>query len=102
MKVAGIICEYNPFHLGHKFHIEETRRITGADYVVAIMSGNFVQRGDIAIYDKVSRAKTACQNGADLVIELPAIYSLAGAEIFASIISTSSLPRFVISLFPVV
>jgi len=84
LKVAGIICEYNPFHLGHKFHIEETRRITGADYVVAIMSGNFVQRGDIAIYDKLSRAKTACQNGADLVIELPAIYSLAGAEIFAS------------------
>jgi len=84
LNVAGIICEYNPFHLGHKFHIEETRRITGADCVVAIMSGNFVQRGDIAIYDKVSRAKTACQNGADLVIELPAIYSLAGAEIFAS------------------
>ena len=84
LKVAGIICEYNPFHLGHKFHIEETRRITGADYIVAIMSGNFVQRGDIAIYDKFSRAKTATLNGADLVIELPAIYSLAGAEIFAT------------------
>ena len=83
MKTAAIICEYNPFHNGHKFHIEETRRKTGADSVIAIMSGNFVQRGDIAVFDKSIRAKAAILGGADLVIELPALYSSASAEFFA-------------------
>ncbi len=83
MKVAGIITEYNPFHNGHKFHIEETRRITGADYVIAVMSGNFVQRGAPAIIDKYSRTLMALHNGVDLVFELPVCYASASAEFFA-------------------
>ncbi len=84
MTLAAIICEYNPFHNGHQFHIEETRRKTGADGIVAIMSGNFVQRGDVAIFDKQTRSRAAVLGGADLVIELPAAYSSASAEFFAS------------------
>ena len=83
MKLAAIICEYNPFHNGHKFHIEETRRKIGADGIIAIMSGNLMQRGDVAIFDKTLRAKAAVLGGADLVIELPCIYSSASAEFFA-------------------
>ncbi len=83
MKLAAIICEYNPFHNGHQFHIEETRRQTGADGVVAIMSGNFVQRGDAAIFAKTVRAQAAVLGGADLVIELPTPYATASAEFFA-------------------
>ena len=83
MKTVGIIAEYNPFHTGHKYHIEETRRITGADCVVVIMSGNFVQRGTPAIADKYTRAESALMGGADLVIELPVIYSTGSAEFFA-------------------
>lgn len=83
MTIAGIVCEYNPFHNGHKFHIEETRRLTKADAVVAVMSGNFVQRGDVAIFPKELRADIAVRCGADLVLELPTIYSMATAEVFA-------------------
>ncbi len=83
MTVAGIVCEYNPFHNGHKFHIEETRKKTGADAIVAIMSGNFVQRGDASISPKELRAKAAIENGADLVLELTTPYSTASAELFA-------------------
>ncbi|MBE5936291.1 MAG: nucleotidyltransferase [Lachnospiraceae bacterium] len=83
MKIAGIIVEYNPFHNGHKLHIEETRKITGADYIIAIMSGNFVQRGEPAIIDKYCRCEMALLNGVDLVIELPTIYATASAEYFA-------------------
>ncbi len=83
MTVAGIVCEYNPFHNGHKFHVEETRKKTGADAIVAIMSGNFVQRGDSSIFPKELRAKIAIENGADLVLELPTAYSTASAEFFA-------------------
>ena len=83
MRTAAIICEYNPFHNGHKFHIEETKRQLEADAVIAIMSGNFVQRGDAAIFDKHLRAKAAVLGGADLVLELPAVYSSASAEFFA-------------------
>ncbi len=83
MKVAGIIVEYNPFHNGHKYHIEEARRLTGADYVIAVMSGNFVQRGTPAIIDKYSRTKMALQNGVDLVLELPVSYATGSAEYFA-------------------
>lgn len=82
-KVAAIICEYNPFHNGHKYHIEQTKEQTGADYVMCIMSGSMVQRGEIAITDKWQRAKCAVQNGADLVVELPAVYALQSAENFA-------------------
>jgi predicted nucleotidyltransferase len=83
MKVAGIIVEYNPFHNGHKYHIEEARRLTGADYVVAVMSGSFVQRGIPAIIDKYSRSKMALMNGVDLVLELPVCYATGSAEYFA-------------------
>lgn len=83
MNVCGIICEYNPFHNGHKFHIEQTRKLFGATHIVAVMSGNFVQRGDLAIIDKYKRTEIALKNGVDLVIELPVQYSLASAEQFS-------------------
>lgn len=83
MKVAAIIAEYNPFHNGHKYHIEKTKKLTGADYVIAIISGNYVQRGTPAIIDKYSRTKMALSNGVDLVIELPTCYATASAEYFA-------------------
>lgn len=83
MKVSGIICEYNPFHNGHLYHIRNTRK-NGATHVVAVMSGNFVQRGDTAIMDKLDRARLAVKSGADLVIELPVQYSLSSAEFFAT------------------
>lgn len=83
MKIAGIISEYNPFHYGHKFHIEETKSLYGATHIVAVMSGNFVQRGDVAIFDKYSRAKTALENGADLVLALPTPCALSSADYFA-------------------
>lgn len=83
MKIAAIICEYNPFHYGHKHQLEQTRK-AGATHIVAVMSGNFTQRGDVAIYDKYLRAQVALQNGADLVLELPAKYSLSAAEGFAA------------------
>ena len=67
-KVCGIVCEYNPFHNGHKYQIDQTRRL-GYDYIICAMSGSMVQRGDVAVYDKWFRAKTAVENGADLVIE---------------------------------
>ncbi len=82
MKVSGIICEYNPFHNGHCYHIKKTRE-NGATHIVAVMSGNYVQRGDVAIIDKFERAKAAVKSGADLVIELPVAYSLSSAEVFA-------------------
>lgn len=83
MKTAGIIAEYNPFHNGHKYHIEETRKITGANGIIVVMSGHFVQRGEYAICDKWSRAKMALLGGADLVAELPCVYSCRSAEYFA-------------------
>lgn len=83
MNVCGIICEYNPFHNGHKYHIEQTKKICGATHIVGVMSGNFTQRGDVAIADKYKRTETALKNGVDLVIELPAAYSLGSAEQFA-------------------
>lgn len=83
MNICGIICEYNPFHKGHRYHIEETRNRFGATHIVAVMSGNFTQRGDVAIVDKYKRAETALKNGVDLVIELPVQYALSSAEQFA-------------------
>ncbi len=81
MKTAAIICEYNPFHNGHKYLIEQAK--TSNDTVVCIMSGSFVQRGDIAIFDKWTRAHQALLSGADLVVELPVCFSLNSAERFA-------------------
>ena len=82
-KTAAIVAEYNPFHNGHARHIARTRELTGAENIVVIMSGNFVQRGDCAVADKFSRARMALQGGADLVIELPLPFACAGAETFA-------------------
>jgi len=84
MKTAAIICEYNPFHNGHKYHIERTKAEYGATHIIAVMSGNFTQRGDVAIFDKFSRARTALENGVDLVLELPVAVSLGSAEQFAA------------------
>lgn len=83
MKTAAIIAEYNPFHNGHCRQIEETRRQTKADYILAVMSGNFVQRGAPAFADKYLRARLALLGGADAVIELPVLYATASAEFFA-------------------
>lgn len=83
MKVTGIIAEYNPFHNGHKYHFEQAKKITSANYLVVVMSGNYVQRGEPAILDKWTRTKMALENGADIVIELPSIYSSSSAEFFA-------------------
>jgi len=84
MKTVGIICEYNPLHKGHVEHIEKTREALGGDTtVVSIMSGNFVQRGDFAIFNKHARAKMAVHSNADLIIELPTPYVLQSAEGFA-------------------
>ncbi|MEG2310369.1 MAG: nucleotidyltransferase [Clostridia bacterium] len=83
MKVLGIIAEYNPFHNGHAYHIAKSKAITNSDYVVVIMSGSFTQSGNIAIYDKFSRANIAVSYGADLVIELPTIYANSSSEYFA-------------------
>ena len=84
MKVLGIVAEYNPFHNGHKYHIEQSKKELDCDYTIAIMSGNYVQRGEPAILDKWTRAKVAIENGVDLVIELPLIYSLSSAEFFSN------------------
>lgn len=81
--VLAIIGEYNPFHNGHLYHLNKSKEIAKSDYTIAIMSGNFVQRGTPAIIDKWSRAKMALLNGIDLVIELPSIYSISSAENFA-------------------
>ena len=84
MKVVGIIAEYNPFHSGHKYQIEQIREKTDADYVIVAMSGNFLQRGVPALCDKYTRAKMALACGADLVFELPTLWATASAEYFAS------------------
>lgn len=82
MKTYGIICEYNPFHNGHIYQIEEARK-NGATHIAAIMSGNYVQRGDVAMIDKFARAKIAVNNGVDLVVEMPVVYALSSANFFA-------------------
>lgn len=84
MKVAGIIAEYNPFHNGHKYHLEKVKELTGADFCIVVMSGDFVQRGAPALIDKYSRTKMALLNGADLVLELPVCYATSSAENFAT------------------
>ncbi len=83
MKTVGIVAEYNPFHNGHLHHIEKSKEITGSENVIAVMSGNFVQRGDIAIMSKYARTKIALLNGVDMVIELPVCFAASSAEFFA-------------------
>ena len=82
LEICGILAEYNPFHNGHKYQIDLLRK-AGITHIVAFMSGNFVQRGDIAITDKFTRAKYAVQNGVDLVIEMPTLYTVASAHFYA-------------------
>ena len=81
--ITGIITEYNPFHKGHKYHLERAKSDTSADGIVCVMSGNFMQRGIPAIIDKWKRTEMAIRNGVDLVLELPMVYSLSSAEHFA-------------------
>lgn len=81
--ILGIIAEYNPFHNGHLYHLKESKRKCNAKYVVAIISGNFTQRGDASIVNKFEKAKMAIENGIDMVIELPTLYSISSAENFA-------------------
>lgn len=84
MKIVGLITEYNPFHNGHLHHIQMAKKLTNADYIVVVMSGNFLQRGTPAIINKYSRTRMALTCGADLVIELPCTFSTASAEFFAA------------------
>lgn len=81
--ILGIVSEYNPFHNGHIHHLQVSKQLTKTDFTVAVMSGNFVQRGDTALVDKWTRAEMALKAGIDLVIELPTVYALSSAENFA-------------------
>ena len=94
MKILAIICEFNPFHNGHKYILERAKKLSGADFVLCIMSGNFTQRGEMCIFDKYARAKHAVSGGADCVIQLPSPFAVAPAEIFAkgAIKILSSIP----------
>ena len=83
MNVTGVIAEYNPFHNGHFYHLQQTRLETDADFLIVLMSGDFVQRGEPAIIDKWSRTKMALLGGADLVLELPCFSASGSAEYFA-------------------
>lgn len=82
-KVLGIIAEYNPFHNGHLYHLQNSIKTSGANYTVAVISGNFTQRGSTSLIDKWSKAQMALKNGIDLVVELPLLYSISSAENFA-------------------
>lgn len=82
-KAVGIIAEYNPFHKGHAYHIEKAKELTGADYAVVVLSGDFVQRGTPAVFSKHLRTKMALLGGADVVLELPSYYASSSAEYFA-------------------
>ncbi len=83
MKICAIICEFNPFHNGHKYLLEQAKKLSGCDGVLCIMSGSFTQRGEMCVLDKFTRAKHAVLGGADCVIELPVPFTVAPAEIFA-------------------
>ncbi len=82
MHISGIIAEYNPLHRGHQYHIEQTKAITGADYIITVLSGDFAQRGIPAILDKHTRTRMALEAGSDLVLELPVPYALSSGEGF--------------------
>lgn len=84
MRILGIVVEYNPFHKGHIYHINKAKELVNPDLTIAVMSGNIVQRGQWAIVDKVTRASIALEYGVDLVLELPAIYTMQQADVFAA------------------
>ena len=94
MKFCAVICEYNPFHNGHKYQLEQIRERSGCDKILCLMSGNFTQRGEAAVFHKYVRARHAVLNGADAVIELPAAFAVASAPVFAggAVHILSSLP----------
>ena len=83
MKTAGIICEYNPFHNGHKYHINKTRNALNAECIVCVMSPNVTQRGEVSITDMYFRAEKAVENGADLVLSIPPRFTLQSAQFYA-------------------
>ena len=83
MKIAAVVCEYNPFHLGHQYQLDTVRRLLNPDAIVGIMSGHFVQRGEPAVFSKQSRAAAAIKCGVDLVLELPAVLTLQSAQRYA-------------------
>ena len=82
MKITGIITEYNPFHNGHVYHIQKARQLTEPDVLVAVMSGNFNQRGDVSVMDKFLKTEVALKHGVDLIIELPFIDTIQNAYVF--------------------
>ncbi len=96
MRICGIICEYNPLHDGHAYLLQRARAASGCDAVVCVMSGNFVQRGGMSIFEKHLRAEHAVRAGADAVLELPALFACAPAEIFArgAVRILNALPSF--------
>ena len=83
MKATGIVVEYNPFHNGHKYHLQKAKELNPDNIIIAVMSGDFVQRGEPSIVDKWTKTKMALANGVDMVVELPVFYSSQSAEIFA-------------------
>lgn len=83
LKSVGVIVEYNPFHHGHMYHLTEAKRISEADVLIAVMSGNFLQRGEPALVSKWTRTKMAIAGGADIVVELPYAFATQKAETFA-------------------
>src|SRR5690625_1460837 len=83
MNACGLVVEYNPFHNGHLYHVNEARKVSNAQIIVAVMSGSFLQRGEPAIIDKFHRTKAALQAGVDIVIELPYPYAVQSSELFA-------------------
>ncbi len=85
MRILGLIVEYNPLHFGHLYHLEKAKEITQADLVIAVMSPNVVQRGEFACVDKFKRTKWALEAGIDLVIEMPSVFVLQNADIFAKV-----------------
>lgn len=84
MHAVGLVTEYNPFHNGHRYHLSQARELTHAEVVVAVMSGNFTQRGEPTLLDKWQRAQAALTNGVDLVVELPIFMAVQPAHHFAA------------------
>lgn len=84
IKAVGIIAEYNPFHNGHLWHVHQAKQQSGSDYCIAVLSGQFTQRGEPAAFDKWTRAAMAVMGGVDLVLELPAVFSVRSAQYFAT------------------